>query len=318
MSTQSSGGTEPEKTLESALTAGQNRPERLPGLLTVFGQLPRIMAEEMASVLPVPFKLRLLDVTASTYGEACVIPRNSLAGVVRAERWRNWLFFLSDPALTAFFIDAATGCEPMSIGAWQPRQPTKTDSNIVRVVFRRVGRSLASAFSVLTDIGFEVGMVGEKIETEPQTIGSAAVFVGRLAFDYAGQTGILKIVMPQAALNPIRGVLAAPPSTTVARGGAKTREDPVWSRQLADEIARAFIMLDGVLEERSISLGEVQRFAVGSVFELESSELSRVRLDADDNPLFWCELGKREGALILRVEREFDRHSEGVDEFFGL
>ena len=306
-----------EKALELALTAGQNRPERLPGLLTVFGQLPRIMAEELGAVLPVPFKLRLLDVAASTYGEACVVPRNGLAGIARAERWRNWVFLLSDPSLTTFFIDAAAGCEPMLLNGWQPRQPTRTDCNIARVVFRRVARSLASAFSVLTDISFEVGFAGEKIETEPPMSGSAAVFVGRLAFDFAGQAGVLKIVIPQAALDPIRNVLSAPPATAVARG-ARTREDPVWSRQLADEIARAFITLDGVLEERPIPLGDVQRFAAGSVIELDSTELSRVRLDADDNPLFWCELGKREGALIMRVEREFDRDTEGIDEYFGL
>jgi flagellar motor switch protein FliM len=92
----------------------------------------------------------------------------------------------------------------------------------------------------------------------------------------------------------------------------------VWSKQLAEEIARAFLTLDGVLEERPIALGEVQKLVVGSLLELSSPSLSRVRLDADDNPLFWCELGRHDGALILRVENEFDRHTEGIDEFFGL
>lgn len=317
MSAESFSRSEPERALELALTAGQNRPERLPGLLTVFGQLPRVMFEELSSVLPVPFKLRLLDVTASTYGEACVVPRNGLAGIARAERWRNWVFLLSDPSLTSFFIQAATGCEPTLIGDWRPRTPTRTDCNIARVIFRRASRSLASAFSVLTDISFDVGSVSEKIETEPAINPSAAVFVGRLVFEFAGQSGVLKIVIPQAALEPIRNMLAAPPAAAAARGTRK-REDPVWSRQLADEIARAFISLDGVLEERPISLGEVQRLAVGSVIELQSTELSRVRLDADENALFWCELGKRDGALIMRVEREFDRDTEGIDEFFGL
>ena len=73
-----------------------------------------------------------------------------------------------------------------------------------------------------------------------------------------------------------------------------------------------------MLEERPIPLGEVQRFAVGSIVELSSTSLSRVRLEADDNPLFWCELGKQGEALTLRVEDDFDRHREAIDEFYGL
>jgi flagellar motor switch protein FliM len=86
---------------------------------------------------------------------------------------------------------------------------------------------------------------------------------------------------------------------------------------LAEEIARAFIELNGVLEERPVPLGHVRKFAVGSVIELELESMSRVRLDADENPLFWCELGKRENGLILRVDKEFDQR-EAVDEFYGL
>jgi flagellar motor switch protein FliM len=54
------------------------------------------------------------------------------------------------------------------------------------------------------------------------------------------------------------------------------------------------------------------------VIELPLASMSRVRLDADENPLFWCELGKRENGLILRVGEEFDQQREAVDEFYGL
>ena len=55
-----------------------------------------------------------------------------------------------------------------------------------------------------------------------------------------------------------------------------------------------------------------------TIVELSSTSLSRVRLEADDNPLFWCELGKQGEALTLRVEDDFDRHREAIDEFYGL
>jgi flagellar motor switch protein FliM len=310
------------KALERALSAGQNRPDRLPGLHVIFGQLPRVMAEELGSVSPLPVKVRLLDLSASTLGETCNLRPNTFAGVVRAERWRSWLYFISDPALTALFVESALGCEGFPVDGLAERKLTKTDANILRVLFRRVARSLTHAFSILVDIQLDVGDVVDKIEIEPQLSTSSPVITARLSIEYSGHSGILTIVIPQVAIEPIRDLLATSPTGEPTAGASSSssrlHDDSAWSKQLSEEIARAFIDLNGVLEERPIALGEVQRFAVGAVVELTSTSLARVRLDAGDMPLFWCELGKRDGALTLRIEDDFDQNKEAVDEFFGL
>jgi flagellar motor switch protein FliM len=309
-----------DKALERALSAGQNRPDRLPGLQMIFAQLPRVMVEEIGNLSQLPLKVRLLDLSASTIADTCSLPPSAFAGVVRAERWRSWLYFIADPAASALFVEAATGCESLPRGGLPPRKPTRTDANVLRVLFRRVARALTTAFSILVDVAFDVGAVVEKIELEPQLSPSAPVIVARLALDYDGHIGVVTIVIPQAALDPIRNLLAgATPSEAMgAMAASRSRDDPAWTKQLSEEIARAFIELSGVLEERPISLGEVQRFAVGSIVELQMTSMSRVRLDADESPLFWAELGKRENALILRIEDEFDEQREAVDEFYGL
>ena len=94
-----------EKSLERALSAGHNRPDRLPGLQIIFSQLPRIMVEEIGNLSLLPLKVRLLDLTASTLGDTCTLPPKTLAGVVRAERWRSWVYFISDPLATALFVE---------------------------------------------------------------------------------------------------------------------------------------------------------------------------------------------------------------------
>jgi flagellar motor switch protein FliM len=308
------------RSLERALSTGQNRPDRLPGLQTIFGQLPRVMVEELGGVSSLPVKVRLLDLSASTLAESCNLPPNTYAGVVRVERWRNWLYFISDPMLTALFVESALGCESLPPDGLAERRLTKTDANILRVLFRRVARSLTHAFSLLVDVQLDLGDVVDKIELEPQLSPSSPVITARLAIEYFGQSGILSIVIPQAAIEPVRDLMAVSQTGDSAAGSASSRvhDDSMWSKQLSEEIARAFIGLNGVLEERPIALGEVQRFTVGSVVELTSTSLSRVRLDADEIPLFWCELGKRDGALTLRIEDDFDQNKETVDEFYGL
>jgi flagellar motor switch protein FliM len=287
----------------------------------IFGQLPRVMVEEIGNMSSLPVKVQLLELVASTIGEACTLPPNTLAGVVRAERWRSWLYFIADPMATALFVETASGCESFTAESLANRKRTKTDANVLRILFLRVARSLTGAFSLLVDIPFEVGAVVDKIELEPQLSPTSHVIAARLSLEYAGYAGVLTIVIPQIALEPIREVLAgsaANEALNAASQSSRFRDDSAWTKQLAEEIARAFIGLNGVLEERPIALGEVQRFAVGSVVELSSTSLSRVRLDADEIPLFWCDLGKREGALTLRVEDDFDQSRESVDEFYGL
>ena len=78
-----------QRSLERALSAGQNRPDRLPGLQMIFGQLPRVMVEEIGNMSSLPLKVRLLELVASTIGEACTLPPTTFAGVVLAERWRS-------------------------------------------------------------------------------------------------------------------------------------------------------------------------------------------------------------------------------------
>jgi len=309
---------EAEKSLERALSAGQNRPDRLPGLQMIFGQLPRIMTEEVGSLSILPLRVRLVELFASTIADACMLPAGAFAGVVRAERWRSWLYFIADPDATLLFVEAATGCESIPEDGLPKREPTPTDANVVRVLFRRVSRALTNAFSILADIDFDVGDVVEKIELEPQLSPASPVIAAKLALDYDGHEGFVSIVIPQAALESIRDLLTAAPGEAANTAANEGSEDPAWSKQLAEEIARAFIELNGVLEERPVPLGEVQKFSVGSVIELPLTSMSRVRLDADENPLFWCELGKRENGLILRVDKDFDQQHEAVDEFYGL
>ncbi|HVZ04372.1 FliM/FliN family flagellar motor switch protein [Hyphomicrobium sp.] len=308
-----------KKALERALSAGHNRPDRLPGLQMIFNQLPRVMVEEIGNLSSLPLRVHLLELSATTLGEACALPQDSLAAAVRAERWRSWLYFIADRMTTMLFVEAASGCESFPAEGFSTRKLTKTDANLVHVLFRRLARSLTSAFSLLVDIPLDVGETVDKIELEPQLSATSPVITARLTLEYPSYAGTVTVVIPQAAIEPIRDLLAGASATDNGTSNASpSHEDPTWSRQLADEIARAFIDLTGVLEERPIALGEVQRFAVGSVVELQSTSLSRVRLDSDEIPLFWCELGKRGAALTLRVEDDFDGSRDAIDEFYGL
>lgn len=290
--------------IEEALTAGQNRPERLPGLLTVLGQLPKELTEESKSIVYLQPRVRLLDVAAATFGEAAAAAQGAVIGAVWAERWRQRIYFLADEMLAALFIEVAAGGESPVPTPPLGRAVSAAECDIVEVLYRRVARALTNALSVLVDVTFEVVTVAEKLDAEQLPRPAAPVIIARLSVEWLGQLGVLSLILPLAALDPIRDVLESGPAAEVANQPPEVMSD--WSRQLSEEIARAFVTVNAVLEERLISLDEVRRLAVGRTIELACTDISKVRLDAEENPAFWCELGKSGGSLIARIEREFD------------
>ncbi|HPG88791.1 MAG TPA: FliM/FliN family flagellar motor C-terminal domain-containing protein, partial [Hyphomicrobium sp.] len=75
------------------------------------------------------------------------------------------------------------------------------------------------------------------------------------------------------------------------------------------------ILTKAILDERPITLQEIASLKVGSTITLNTTSISRARLEIDDRPLFWCELGKNHQQLALRIESELEDDLEVVEEF---
>ncbi|MEQ1673211.1 MAG: FliM/FliN family flagellar motor C-terminal domain-containing protein, partial [Hyphomicrobium sp.] len=64
----------------------------------------------------------------------------------------------------------------------------------------------------------------------------------------------------------------------------------------------------------TISLNEVRQFAAGKTIALNCESLTTLRLDVEERPSFWCELGKSGDDLCLRIDRSFDPDEFANDE----
>lgn len=301
------------KALESALAAGQNRPDRLPGLVSIFNHLPKLLFEDIHTLSYLQPRVMLAELSAGRFSQYCPMPRASLVAAVRADKLKGAICFAADCETVFSFIEAALGHDSVQPSSPPSRAATATERNIVRVLFRRLARSLTNAFSLLVDVTFEVEAVTETLEVDAVCRPGSPVVAARLMLEYAGRVGFITIAIPQALLAPIRASLeVAPPSD----GPLPTSDvDPDWSRKLNEELARAFLRATAVLDETLIPLGDVTHFRVGSTVELTCKSLSKARLEVDDTPLFWCELGRRDGSLVIRVENEFgDEGDEVFDE----
>jgi len=296
--------------LEFALSAGQIQPERLPGLLSIMKLLSNEIVEEVGGIVYRQPRVRLLEVVSSTFIEYGSVPPSGICGVLWAERWRQRLYGILDESAAQLFLEIALGGEATTLSSRAGKPYSRTERAILEVLYKRLARALTNAFSISVDVQFEVANVAEYMDEELACRPSTPVISARFTVDWQHFQGTVTLVVPQVALDPIREILAVAPAFEAYK--TETPPDKEWSRQLSEEIARAFVTLNAVLEERPIALNEIQKFRVGGVVPLECTSMTNIRLDAEERPAFWCMLGQNSGLLSLCVERDFD-----PDEFAG-
>lgn len=293
----------PRNPIEIALSAGQNSPEKLPGLLSIFNELPIALAEELKNISFIPMKITSLPLEAGRFGEAVPLPTCAAVTVVTVRQLKGSVLFACDFDAAFLFVEAALGYNFVVPSTATKRELTAAEYNVLHVLFRRLARSLSHVFSRVADVVFEITSVIEPRTLEPICSPSAATLVASIKLDIGGKYGMLYIAIPQDLLTPVRGVLGV----SHAHQAASTDEadDSDWSQQLSAELARAFVSVSAVLTEETISLADVQRLSVGSLLPLSITTTGRARLEFESEPIFWCELGKRDGSLTLRIDQNY-------------
>lgn len=301
------------RNLELAIAAEQNRPERLPGLVAVFHRLPDVSVVNLENLSALKPEITLADISVGRFSDMAEAPEGTVYGILRAERWNGNVYFLADAPGALAFIEAATGFDGDVRTGIAPRAVTALERSIVSLLYMRLARSLAEAFSAFVDVTFDMTAIGDRDLLVANMLPSAPTLVARLKVDYAGNHGFVRIVIPQQLLDPVRMELEVTPEPTVEDVPADGDAD--WARQLGDEIARAFILTNAILDERKITLQELASLQVGSTISLATTTISRARLEIDDRPLFWCEVGKNHQQMALRIETEFENDEDEVEEF---
>jgi flagellar motor switch protein FliM len=120
--------------------------------------------------------------------------------------------------------------------------------------------------------------------------------------------GEMLIVIPQAALNPMRQSLAREPEPEASA------RDPRWAKQFESEIRRTEVKLTAKIEERGCTLGDIAALKLGQVLRLEATPASRIKVECNDEALFWSRLGQDGGNYTVRVEDFVDHEREFLDD----
>jgi flagellar motor switch protein FliM len=286
--------------------------ERLPLLRVIFDRLATHCAENARQLSTAPAYFTVSSVKTERIGAVLEAAEGkAIVAMLHAQAWDARIMIGLDNKLVFGLVEALFGGDGSEPPYTENRPLTNIEMRVAQKTLDIIARSLQTALSVVQEMHFKF----ERLETRMDFAviaprNSFAVFA-KLNLRILGRSGEVFVVLPQAAINPIRQSLSVDHGTDVAAA------DPRWSKQIETEVSKADVVVQAILEEEGFTLADIADLQVGKILHLKSTPKSRVKLECNSEPLFWCQLGQAEGKYTLKVDDVYDDEPDFLDGLVG-
>lgn len=161
---------------------------------------------------------------------------------------------------------------------------------------------LAELQRALSVVGF-AALELDRIETDPEAAAVAKnnSLCARMKIDVlmAGQTGVLDVIIPYDALEPIR------PDLGKIYFGDRGEDQTVWQDLIGGQIERANLDLEVVMAEESIPIKNIMSWKPGDIINFGIEEDQDATMTCADDPMFKVSIGKRNnGYIAVQITEE--------------
>jgi flagellar motor switch protein FliM len=236
---------------------------------------------------------------------------NVVVAVYHAPEWDSRILFGLERKFLFTVIETVFGGDGNELPFEFERPFSTLELRIAQMMCDQAANALKSAFAAISEVSFKF----ERIETRMDFVSigrpSNLAVVAKIALKALERGGDMLVVIPQSALNPMRQVLARDVSNDVSA------RDPRWAKQFENEIRRTEVTLRATIEERHFTLADIAGLRVGQVLRLQATPTSRIKLECNDQALFWGQLGQGDGAYTVRIEDLIDQEQQFLDDILA-
>jgi len=280
--------------------------ERLP-MLDIIGER---LADSISVALPqltgVLCEATLSQLDYVPMGKAIdALPMPAMMAVCSSPGLDGEILLVMDAALLLTAMELMLGGAPKGHSPRETERFTAIERGFGQRLAALVMHELQSNFSLAGDIELEL----ERIATDPDSaaVTQPANLCVRLHFTVAlaANTGVLEIIMPYDALEPVR------PKLGKIHFGEPSDEGSPWREQLSGQIERATIELEAVLAEVQLSIQQIMNWRSGDTVNLWIEEEHDATVVCADTPMFRAAIGKRNnGNTAIRITEALEPEEE--------
>jgi flagellar motor switch protein FliM len=277
-------------------------------LNVIFDRMAAACTDNLQPMAGTPCYFSVNDISNGRVGDIVKdYESNAVAAVLYAEQWDARVLIMLDRDFIFTMVEALFGSD----GAEPPLDVERSFSNLelrlAQGLFERFAKALQSAFAATCEVTFRL----ERVETAMASLaigrGGNMSICANIMLQALYRGGQMFLMIPHSALNPLRQKLT---HVVVSDGRAA---DPNWREQMESEVHRTEVTLSAVLDERTLTLGDVAKFQVGQVIELNATPRTLARFESNNQVLFWCQIGQLDGYYAMQVSDPVDQKQEFVD-----
>jgi flagellar motor switch protein FliM len=267
---------------------------RLPTLELLLESFARQFRTHLADLVRRELQVTYEGVQAQRCGDyLAALPSPACLDIVRARPLPGQVMFAIDPDLLGLLVDAFYGGAGRSGARHADRGLTPTESRFARLVIRHAMADLAAAFAPVAKLELEPVKQERSAHFVDIAGPTETLLVNRFRVELGAAAGSIDFVLPSAAIEPLREVLASGTALRETQGAAP------WAPALARGLAEAKVEVRAVLAEVDISLGELVRLKPGDVVPIEAPR--EAVLLAGEVPLYRARFGVSRGRNALTV-----------------
>jgi flagellar motor switch protein FliM len=297
-----------QETLRKKIARTSTKTSEYPLLDTIFDAFVVRTSRTTRQLYGVATEIALKESRILRFGEfAGTLEQPCLLGVFEIPEWSDSALAILDGMMVENMIELMLGANVEEPLDYEARTPTSLDRDLA---IRAVDLMLADLALSFTTANAEIGAVTmrcRRTETRPKfaaiTRDSAPVLIAcfTISLGTAGRCGEFSLVIPLAAFEPVRRQLQQ------TFRGEQRRNDRIWIRHIAAALLETPIDMTAQLTCQSMTVADLEGFAVGDMIPLEVSSRPEISLwidgFKDSEPLMTGQLGRWRGQKGVRISK---------------
>lgn len=286
--------------------------ERMPMLHVIFDRMATQCSESLRQLSTAPAFVSVNSLKTERIGNILEsYEGHAVVAVLHAQAWDTRVMFGLDNQLVFTLVEALFGGDGSELPYFENRALSNIELRIAQKIFEIVARTLQVSFASVLETRFKLERLESRMDFAVIAPRNNFAVLVKINIRVLARSGELFIAIPQNALTPIRQTLSRDLSNEAST------PDPFWSKKIHSEVGRAEVTVRAVIEEYSFTLADIADLQVGKVLQLQATPRSRVKLEGNSEPLFWCQLGQAEGKYTLRIDEAVDANQEFLDDLIG-
>ena len=286
--------------------------ERLPMLTLIFDRLATACAEGLRPYSPAILTCFVNSIATDHVWDALDAYDGSIAAILYSPELDARILVGLDRRCIFSLMEVLLGGDGKEPPYDDDRNFSTLETRVAQTVFEIAAEALHSAFGPIIATKFRLERVETQMDFTVMGRRNVLAVIAKILIQAMDIGGQMFVVIPQPALTPIRQQL----SRDLSSDGSAS--DPRWQKMMRRGVEKAEVTAFAVLDETSLTLGDISGWKVGDVLPLKASAATKIRLDCKGQPLFWCELGQAKGHYTLKVADGVDIEEMPLAQFLEL